>query len=389
MTSGNPFAGNPHADVLGHTPTETEEIARLLAEVKARGKGAFGQKDMPNAEKLYNKAIELAAALKAPEAPLFSNRSAARLNLRMYEGALEDGKEAAKVDPNFVKAYYRQGEALRRMERFDDAVQAYTVGLEKEPTNKAFIDAIAATVKEQEEDRKAKEEARKPAEVDMSWLKKSVEKQDAVREARNQDGGEENLEFKGYKKLADGRTTSYFHTEISEEAKKLIGDRKPVKLDTPVQETAGAGGSSTWNQAGTYEEKGMKVWVTDKLVELLNYIDTLTPPGCPFAVTLKAPDVKGEASIATSRGKRRRVFDLSITIGFAVTFPEGEAVGNLVIPELVSDEGDTFEIKVEVDPITPNESRGPIREYIESRNSGLQPWIQSRLQQFVKEYSEQ
>ena len=44
--------------------------------------------------------------------------------------------------------------------------------------------------------------------------------------------------MRGYKKTSDGKTTSYFHTEISEEAKRLIeqqGFGKPQKLEAPVE----------------------------------------------------------------------------------------------------------------------------------------------------------
>ena len=47
-------------------------------------------------------------------------------------------------------------------------------------------------------------------------------------------------DMRGYKKTADGKTTSYFHTEISEEAKKLIeaqGFGKPQKLEAPGEES--------------------------------------------------------------------------------------------------------------------------------------------------------
>ena len=48
----------------------------------------------------------------------------------------------------------------------------------------------------------------------------------------------ESSEMRGYKKTSDSKTTSYFHTEISEEAKRLIeqqGFGKPQKLEAPVE----------------------------------------------------------------------------------------------------------------------------------------------------------
>jgi hypothetical protein len=69
--------------------------------------------------------------------------------------------------------------------------------------------------------------------------------------------------IRGYKKTADGKTTSYFNREISNEEKELLGDSSPKLLansnlssepklisvsNSPVR-------GSEWNQGGTWEEK--------------------------------------------------------------------------------------------------------------------------------------
>ncbi len=73
-------------------------------------------------------------------------------------------------------------------------------------------------------------------------------------------GGEAGSGMKGYKKTADGRVTTYFNNDLTEEAKALIGDIAPKKLEPAAAAAApGAGGNaaSAWNKAGTWESRDM------------------------------------------------------------------------------------------------------------------------------------
>ena len=67
----------------------------------------------------------------------------------------------------------------------------------------------------------------------LSPRAKTASKEEKSKTSNNNDG---DSTMRGYKKTADGRTTTYFHREISEEEKKLLGDCKthphPL-LDTP------------------------------------------------------------------------------------------------------------------------------------------------------------
>merc|ERR1712137_116735 len=106
--------------------------------------------------------------------------------------------------------------------------------------------------------------------------------------------------------MGDGKVTSYFHTEISDDAKRLIAEQgfgKPKKLETPVGDADVKGGGSQWNQAGTYEEKGMMKWFQDKLTAGFKDLvfDVPTSAGGRI-VTTAVEDVKGDASISSSRG---------------------------------------------------------------------------------------
>ena len=77
--------------------------------------------------------------------------------------------------------------------------------------------------------------------------------------------------MRGYKKTADGRTTSYFSRELSEDEKNRIGDIAPKRLDesgstTSVRLSASsATTASAWNQAGTWEERDTTDWCKSQL----------------------------------------------------------------------------------------------------------------------------
>ena len=52
---------------------------------------------------------------------LFGNRAAAKLKLQQFEEALADAQEAKRLAPEWVKAFYREGEAFFGMENYGDA----------------------------------------------------------------------------------------------------------------------------------------------------------------------------------------------------------------------------------------------------------------------------
>ena len=63
---------------------------------------------------------------------------------------------------------------------------------------------------------------------------------------------------RGYKKTKDGRTTTFFHRDIDDEAKKLIGNIAPKKID-PVklksENDPTKGDGSAWNKGGRMRRK--------------------------------------------------------------------------------------------------------------------------------------
>lgn len=132
------------------------------------------------------------------------------------------------------------------------------------------------------------------------------------------DDDEENVkaeDLRGYKVLADGRKTTYFNNELSEETKKLIGDIAPKKIDpaeapAAVSGASGAGGQpvgSAWNYAGTFEERNMTEWAKDKLKELLSGVSFVIPNVGAVMEVAKVTGLDGDASVTFVRGKKKCV----------------------------------------------------------------------------------
>lgn len=392
--TGNPYAGNPHADVLSEEPTEEVAKLRLVEEVKNRAKGAFSQKDMPSAELLYGKAISILETLPGKaEAALYSNRAMVRLNLSKVEGALEDSNKCIQLDPGFVKAYYRKSQALTRLNRWDEAIAAAEEGAKLEPSNASFAEAIQKAQQEKAKDAEDKAKLKRDAQdVRIELHNASTARNPAKKEKKEGEAEDEDISMRGYKKTSDGKTTSYFHTEISEEAKKLIeqqGFGKPKKIEGQAVDeiTEAKGGGSKWNQAGTYEEKGMTKWVQDRLQSLLTGIKFELPNGSQATISTTGVDgFKGDASISVSRGKRRHLLDMSFDVAYKAHVGDAAGKGKLAYTEVTVADDEHPEVKVEMDNSTPPAVREVFDAFVKPAGQGLQPLVMAEIRKMVEEY---
>ena len=386
--SGNPYASNRHADVLNEDPQDEAGKLRLCEEVKNRAKGAFVQKDMPSAELLYGKAIDLLASLPGKqEAALFSNRSMVRLNLNKVEGALEDAKKCIELDAKFVKAYHRKAQALIRLSEWDAAIQAAEEGSKLEPDNKSFQELIEKAQKDKEKDAADKAKLKADAQDVSVELHNASTARAPPKPKDSKENGSSDM--RGYKKTADGKTTSYFHTEISEEAKKLIeaqGFGKPQKLETPIDTGEVKGGGSQWNQAGTYEEKGMTKWLEDRLKSGLVGVKFDLPRGGSISTTAIA-DLKGDCSIAVSRGKRRHLMDVSFNVEYEAKVGDTNGKGKLAFSDVTTE--DDPEVKNEPSSDVPPAIREVLDAFVKPAGQGLQPLLLAEVRKMIEEYKGQ
>ena len=123
--------------------------------------------------------------------------------------------------------------------------------------------------------------------------------------------------LKGYKLDQRGRKTSYFHTEISEQEKSLIGDCSPKKIDPSMEEKSESSGSA-WNKGGTWEDRDLSTWALDRVQSSLENIEISCPEDIQVSIG-KVCNIHGDATITLVRGYKRYLIDYSLELEWKVT----------------------------------------------------------------------
>ena len=268
----------------------------------------------------------------------------------------EERKERERVEREEAKAAdlkRRQGEwgdeCVRRMDANEEPV--------------TFDEWDKARREREEEEEKARKKARKEKE-DARRAAREAER----RAARGGGGGggggkgsdgddgsdgdelteKELAEMRGYKKTADGRTTSYFNREISEEERAMLQQASGPRLMQPSEEaprllpsaspsSSTSASASAWNQAGTWEEKDTSEWCRKCLKGKVRKAAAAASPSSGYSVRVtKVKDLGGDASVVLTRGKKRYVFDYHLSAQFDVKC----ATGGVGAGEIDEDEAD-------------------------------------------------
>ncbi|KAG2316182.1 hypothetical protein Bca52824_019304 [Brassica carinata] len=148
MESNKEQEGNSNSAKSGETlikkdlPEVSPEAKAKAAEAKARGQDAFYRKDYQMAIDAYTQAIKF----DPTDHTFFSNRSLCWLLLGQGEHALSDAKACRELKPDWPKACFREGAALRFLQRFDEAANAFYEGVLLSPESKELIDAFREAV---------------------------------------------------------------------------------------------------------------------------------------------------------------------------------------------------------------------------------------------------
>ena len=116
----------------------TEEDIKTANEWKEKGNSLVKEKKYKEALDCYSKAIEY-----NPKEPiLYSNRSAMHSNLSEFELALKDAEKAMELKPDYIKSYLRKGKALEGLNRKNEALTVYELGLQKNQNDAQLKQAI-------------------------------------------------------------------------------------------------------------------------------------------------------------------------------------------------------------------------------------------------------
>ncbi|KAL6765797.1 hypothetical protein V8C86DRAFT_2449685 [Haematococcus lacustris] len=117
-----------------------------------------------------------------------------------------------------------------------------------------------------------------------------------------------------------------------------------IAAQKQLEQQRQAEGTSTWNSAGTFEERSWFEWAKERLCGML------AGKNCGQSVTITAvTDVSGHANAWIVRGKKRHGFDLEFTVAWSWA---GAATvkGTCRVPSIASDELD--ELRVESPEVT-------------------------------------
>ncbi|CAI5741578.1 unnamed protein product [Hyaloperonospora brassicae] len=390
-----------HSDVLhGPVPTDAVELERLVAELKRRGNAAFQQKVLQEAEVLYTRAIAVTEGSSLPNRHIFyANRSAARCAMGKADQALEDATVCVALDATYAKGLFRKAQALVQLERYKEALAVLDDAKALESSNKS-VSALYVKVQALAEKQK---EAPAVAPSKQVTTTRGNETRSAASAAPAASAStatsaadatvvEDDVEIvghvRGYKKLADGRVTTFFNNELTEEAKQLIGDIAPKKVDDlHAVQIKSVDGGSAWNQGNTFEEKDMTTWAKAKLETLVSGVSAPLGPGGDGVVTsVKVSDLEGDASIAVVRGAKRYIFDFAFTLACTLTQGDNVVTGDLKFLDLSSDCGGDYDVEAVVASRYQSEGGKALHAALNSTASPFRQALAAQLAIFVQEY---
>lgn len=378
MASGGNHFGSPHADVLSvviNETTSSHQRETLYLELQRRSKAAVEAKQWPDAVTLYTKALECCSTKLDPEenscqhqlpstrATLHANISLCMGKMNRWSEAISHAKQSVEIDPVYMKGWYRLGQARNALKEYKEAVVAFEKALSVEPQNtvlKKELDKAKSALESQPKNEEVVENAETfdtgstvSANINVTSKSKAKSLDDDFEmtfmdtttvgtDELNTDGFTKSDHVKGYK-IVNGKKTSYFHNELSEDAAKLIGDIAPKKLDPAVAElsstSASEQGTSAWNKAGTWEEKDCTTWAIDTITEQLMMLSYTLPSSSPapnavVSVSNVVLQKSSHASVAAVRGKKRYIYELDITIHWSFVHDTLSAAGTMRFPDV-------------------------------------------------------
>lgn len=426
---GSNLALSIHSEILAaDIPEDPSSKSNLIDELKNRARVCIQQRNYPTAETLYTKAIAVSEidgksspSIKEEQdaAILFSNRSLVFLNMNDLDKSLADAQRATKLDPKYVKGFWRLGSTFAAKEQWREAIEAFKDAVILEPQNKALLKEvercqkmkIKADEKKQLEAENNSEEKKddESSKVTTKTVTKTITKTSTStststapkakteKVVSNEDDSEfsKSDHIRGYKIVGD-KKTSFFHHEQTEEEKRLIGDIAPKRIDpTTAQASAPAVDKpknvSAWNNAGTWEEKDVTAWATETLQAQILLSEFQLPPSSPSPGSVcRVSNVKkcdGHASVATARGKRRYIYEFAVVVEWEMTLPQEDEVakGTMTFPDIdgTCDRGEYEMMNYTVDATCniPSSARHLLDRFV--RNGGLRDEIVNRIDQWV------
>lgn len=143
-------------------------LSHEVLELKQQGNRFFSQKNYEEAISCYNKAL-----LKNDKVTtIYTNRALCYLKLELWDRVIRDCKLALEIDKKITKAHFFMGQALSELERYNDAIVAYTLAIESAKSQKQHFgdDLHMAMRKTKKKKLKKEEEKRLAEEIELQTL---------------------------------------------------------------------------------------------------------------------------------------------------------------------------------------------------------------------------
>jgi len=385
-----------HNDLLDmQMPMEEEEQDKYADLCKERATGCFKSGDMASAEKLYTRALEA----RPKNAILLSNRALVRTNLDLLDAGLKDAKDSIAIDSSYSKAHYRYVQILIKMKKFTDAQEAAssfkTTGGDVS-VMKPLEAEINSGLEREREDRLRAEKAK----IDKPITRKadpppkpavSPRKPSPDAEA-TKNKTKDNSNMKGYKMNAAGQKTSYFHTDLSEEAKAMLPCSRPQKLSsnataplaqpsstTTAAKQAPLATASSWNE-NTFETKDCTSWAKERIAEVFPITLPLDTNKCQ----IKSESVSGDLTACVTRGQMRVINDLTFKFKWELMNDHSKKLGDGTLT-FEADGAGGYTIDHETKESQPD-GQAIIRNNINKDDSVIKRGINNRLDELIREF---
>ncbi|XP_071729701.1 uncharacterized protein [Rutidosis leptorrhynchoides] len=154
------------------------------------------------------------------------------------------------------------------------------------------------------------------------------------------------------KQNAESNATSsytYWVRETKQDAAPLPVPRKLTAQDISSGSNSSNHLGSAWNKAGTWEEKNLNKWATERIKELVLSLGSLEFPSGKAEIA-EVSRCKGDAFLVTVRNKKRVGYTYEITLQVKGEWVIGEEKktfkGNLDIAEFSFGELDDLQVEV-------------------------------------------
>lgn len=153
------------------------------------------------------------------------------------------------------------------------------------------------------------------------------------------------------KQEQQGASYTYWVREATADAAPLPVPKKLSPDDILSNKSQPATLGSVWNRAGTWEEKSLNKWASDRIKELLTSVGSVEFSGGKAEIT-EVPNCVGDAFLVTVRNKKRVGYNYELTLKvrgeWNIREEKKMVKGHIDIPEFSFGELDDLQMQVRI-----------------------------------------